>query len=157
MKHYGAKVDISNRVSNFMSIEESKRLEKAKRWREQHLLYILLFYVSLPLIAFSILAFMIPYIYMFVPVDQSESCWNAFLIHPTLAKVGGVGMTLDSIPCALKLTNSIIFVLLNWGEVIGFALLFWLVRNIKNELNVKTEVQAVLLFWTVFSIIYFSL
>jgi hypothetical protein len=57
----------------------------------------------------------------------------------------------------LKLTNSIIFVLLNWGEVIGFALLFWLVRNIKNELNVKTEVQAVLLFWTVFSIIYFSL
>jgi len=66
-------------------------------------------------------------------------------------------MTLESIPCALKLTNSIIFVLLNWGEVIGFALLFWLVRNIKNELNVKTEVQAVLVLWTVFSIIYFSL
>ena len=72
MKHYGEKADISNksemRVSNFMSREESKRLEKAKRWREQHLLYILFFYVSLPLIAFSFLAFMIPYIYMFVPV-----------------------------------------------------------------------------------------
>ncbi len=35
--------------------------------------------------------------------------------------------------------NSIIFVVLNWLEILGYALLFWKVRNIKNELNVKME------------------
>lgn len=64
---------------------------------------------------------------------------------------------MDDIPCGMKLTNAIIYVTLNWVEIVGFAYLFWLVRNIKNELNVKREVQAVLLFWSVFSVIYFSL
>jgi hypothetical protein len=57
----------------------------------------------------------------------------------------------------MKLTNAIIFVVLNWAEIVGFALLFWFVRNIKNELNVKREVQAVLLSWGIFSVIYFFL
>ena len=57
----------------------------------------------------------------------------------------------------MKLTNAILFVVLNWAEIIGFALLFWFVRNIKNELNVKREVQAVLLSWGIFSVIYFFL
>ena len=57
----------------------------------------------------------------------------------------------------MKLTNAIIFVVLDWAEIVGFALLFWFVRNIKNELNVKREVQAVLLSWGIFSVIYFFL
>ena len=57
----------------------------------------------------------------------------------------------------MKVINEVMYVFLNWAEIIGFALLFWLVRNIKNELNVKREVQAVLLFWGFFSLIYFVL
>ena len=53
--------------------------------------------------------------------------------------------------------NSIIFVFLNWLEILGFALLFWMVRNIKNELNVKRELETILIFWTFFSILYFSM
>jgi hypothetical protein len=66
-------------------------------------------------------------------------------------------MKLDGIPCGMKLTNSIMFVVLNWAEIVGFAMLFWFVRNIKNELNVKREVQAVLLSWGIFSVLYFFL
>lgn len=62
----------------------------------------------------------------------------------------------NTVLCLLKLVNSLIFVILNWGEVIGFAGLFWMVRNIKNELNVKREVQVVLILWGIFSVIYFS-
>jgi len=64
---------------------------------------------------------------------------------------------MDSIPCGMKLTNALMFIILNWIEIIGFALLFWLIRKIKNELNVKREIQIVLLLWSVFSIIYFSM
>lgn len=49
-------------------------------------------------------------------------------------------MTIDVVPCGMKLTNEIMFVVLNWAEIIGFAFLFWIIRNIKNELNVKREV-----------------
>jgi hypothetical protein len=61
------------------------------------------------------------------------------------------------VTCGMRLTNSLMFILLNWIEIIGFALLFWIIRKIKNELNVKREVQIVLIFWSVFSIIYFSM
>jgi hypothetical protein len=47
------------------------------------------------------------------------------------------------------------FILVNWIEIIGFAVLFWLIRNIKNELNVKREIQLALIFFSLFSIIYF--
>lgn len=99
----------------------------------------------------SLLAFTIPYVYTIVPVYQSDTCWNQF------TEPGSFHITIDSVPCPLKLVNSLIFVILNWGEVVGFAGLFWMVRNIKNELNVKREVQVVLILWGVFSIIYFSL
>lgn len=66
-------------------------------------------------------------------------------------------MTIDGIPCSMKLTNAIIFVFLNWAEIVGLTVLYWIARNIKNELNVKSEVQTVIVLWGVFSIIYFSL
>ena len=40
----------------------------------------------------------------------------------------------------MQTANALIFVFLNWMEIAGFAIVFWLVRNIKNELNVKSEV-----------------
>lgn len=115
----------------------------------------MLAYLMLPLLALSLLAFSIPYVYTIVPVYQSETCWNSFI--KVQNKSNNLKFTIDSIPCGMKLTNSIMFVVLNWAEVAGFALLFWLIRGIKNELNVKREVQVVLLCWGLFSVIYFSL
>lgn len=71
MKHYGEDVDNArnnNRVSNFMSREETRRLDKAKKWRENYLLKMMLLFVTLPLAVFSLIAFSIPYLYVFVPV-----------------------------------------------------------------------------------------
>ena len=57
----------------------------------------------------------------------------------------------------MKLTNRLMFIVLNWGEILGLAIVFWLTRNIKDELSVKREVRSVLFFWGLFSIIYFVL
>lgn len=51
--------------------------------------------------------------------------------------------------------NSLVFVIINWFEIAGFAFAFWMVRNIKNELNVKVEIYFILIFWTLFSVFYF--
>lgn len=86
MKHYGEDIDNSmvaatgqNRVSNFMGREEQRRLDKARQWREKHLLRMIVLYITLPLLAFSLIAYTIPYVYTLVPVYESESCWNQFL------------------------------------------------------------------------------
>ena len=55
----------------------------------------------------------------------------------------------------MKFTNQIMFVVLNWLEIAGLSLLFWKIRNIPNELNIKKEVQSVLIFWSTFSVLYF--
>lgn len=153
MKHYGEDADNArqnNRISNYIGREESRKLEKVKQWREYALIKFLLLYIIAPMSILSLLAFTVPYIYTIVPVYQSETCWQQF------ADKGSFHVHLDTVPCPLKLVNSLIFVILNWGEVVGFAALFWMIRNIKNELNVKREVQAVLVLWGIFSIIYFS-
>jgi hypothetical protein len=160
MKQYGDDIDnsINQRASNFISKEEKKRLEKAKQWREPILIKMLGFYIALPLLAFTVIAFAIPYVYTIVPVYESNTCWQSFLDRtgpPSEGESGNLGMTLDVIPCSLRLINVVMFITLNWAEIIGFAVLFWLVRNIKNELSVKSEVQAVLLLWSSFSVVYF--
>lgn len=56
----------------------------------------------------------------------------------------------------MQFANSIVFIIFNWVEIGGFAIAFWLIRNIKNELNIKVEVQTILICWTLFSTFYFS-
>jgi hypothetical protein len=124
-----------------------------KKWREKYLLRMVLLFITLPLFVFSLFSFSIPYLYTLVPVYESETCWQHFLTTGSFE----IHMSMTYIPCAMKITNALMFVTLNWAEIIGFAGLFWLVRDIKNELNVKREVQAVLLLWGLFSLIYFIL
>lgn len=80
MKHYGDDIENphNNRASNFMSKEEAKRLEKAKKWTEKRLLKVMLIYITLPLFVLSLLAYWLPYIYTIVPVYESETCWMTF-------------------------------------------------------------------------------
>ena len=136
-----------------MNKEETIRLEKSRHWRENNLLSFLFLNLILPLFLLTLVSFLVPQIYTIVPVYESETCWEYFTERSILNKSDDN----EEIPCGLKITNSIVFIILNWLEVFGFALLFWLVRNIKNELNVKSEVQSILIFWGIFSLIYFLL
>lgn len=85
MKHYGDELEnqsTKKRASNFISGEEARRLEKAKKWRESYLLKVTLLYVTLPLFALSLIAYIIPYVYTIIPVYQSETCWFSFTRQP---------------------------------------------------------------------------
>lgn len=53
--------------------------------------------------------------------------------------------------------NNISFILLNWLEIVGFVFMYWKIRKIRNELNIKAELAVIMLFWSIFSIIYFIL
>jgi hypothetical protein len=46
----------------------------------------------------------------------------------------------EDMSCGSKFTNQIMFIIINWAEIIGLAILYWFIRNIKNELNIKREV-----------------
>ena len=66
MKHYGENIDQTpnkpsyQRMSNFMSREEARRLEKAKKWRENSLIRFMSLYIILPLASLSFLSFIVP-------------------------------------------------------------------------------------------------
>jgi hypothetical protein len=57
----------------------------------------------------------------------------------------------------LRLSNNISFIILNWLELLGFVIVYWLIRNIRNELNILREVQVIIISWGVSSMVYFSL
>lgn len=57
----------------------------------------------------------------------------------------------------MYILNNMSFIFLSWAEIFGFAMLYWLIRDIRNELNMKREVQVVLITWTFFSMLYFIL
>ena len=127
-------------------------LFKTKKLRENSLITLMMVNLMLPLFILSLLSFMSPQIYTIIPVYETQTCWNYFQSHESFTDIVD-----PQKKCGMQEANSIIFVFLNWMEIIGFAFLFWMVRNIKNELNVKIELQTILIFWTFFSIIYFSL
>lgn len=110
----------------------------------------MIFNLILPLLIITFFSFLSPYIYMVIPVYDTQTCWNYFNAQES---VGNIPHT----PCWMQVFNSFAFIVLNWLEIVGYAYAFWLVRNIRNELNIKREIQAILFFWTAFSITYFLL
>ena len=53
--------------------------------------------------------------------------------------------------------NLINFVFVNWALVVGYVLIYWKIRNIRNELNIKKEIAIIMVAWVIFSMIYFIL
>ena len=54
-----------------MNKEETKRLDKSKKWRENNLLSLMFINFVLPMILLSLFSFIIPYVYTIVPVYES--------------------------------------------------------------------------------------
>jgi hypothetical protein len=59
------------------------------------------------------------------------------------------------VTCGMRLTNSLMFILLNWIEIIGFALLFWIIyfsmqiaseKLPANQIDKKETYQYVIFF-----------
>jgi hypothetical protein len=136
------------RLSTFINTEERKRLRELKKLREKKLVLQLFLNVFIPLFILSLLSFIFPWIYTLIPVYESITCWAYFAEGP---------FNFVNQNCAMYIINNLSFILLSWSEIFGFGLLYWLIRDIRNELNMKREVQAILIFWTFFSLLYFIL
>ena len=63
------------RISIYISKEEKRRLSKLRNWREENLVIHLGVNIGMPLLFLGLLAFVIPYVYMVVPVYHTSVCW----------------------------------------------------------------------------------
>jgi hypothetical protein len=126
MKKYDDK-SIDRRVSTFMNREEQLRLDKAREWREIILIQKMALYILAPLLALALISYFVKELFPVVPALSYLSCYKHFGDD-------------ESSSCGMKFTNQIMFIILNWFEIAGLSLLFWKIRNIQNELNIKKEV-----------------
>ena len=53
--------------------------------------------------------------------------------------------------------NTYCFILFNWICLGALVFLYWKLRNIRNELNMKTEILFVMLAWGLFSVLFYLL
>lgn len=148
LKNYEENEEV--RTSNYLTKEENMMLSKSKKWRENQLISFMIFNLMVPLFLLSSISFISPYIYTIIPVYDTQTCWSYFTEQEYI-------LNLPKTSCGMQEVNAIIFVLFNWFEIAGFSIAFWVIRNIKNELNIKVELYFVLVFWTVFSIFYFAM
>jgi hypothetical protein len=118
------------RLSTYISKEEKKRMRDLKQWREEKIILHFFFNLGVPLLIIAILAFMVPWIYAIAPVYEANICWDYFQIAPINTDAS----------CSLKLTNNMVFIIFSWLEILGFIAIFWMIRNIRNEINIKREI-----------------
>ena len=51
--------------------------------------------------------------------------------------------------------NTYCFLFYNWFFIGALVFLYWKIRNIRNELNMKKEIFFIMLAWSVFSIVFY--
>lgn len=51
--------------------------------------------------------------------------------------------------------NKCSFVIFNFAELVVLLYMLVKIKNIKDELNIKVEINILILLWLIFSIIYF--
>ena len=52
--------------------------------------------------------------------------------------------------------NVSLFFLVNWMQTVTLIYLLYAIRNVKDELNLKTELIYVIIIWVIFSLSYFT-
>jgi hypothetical protein len=87
----------------------------------------MILFILAPLLVLSLSSYFIVEIFPVVPALSYLSCYRHFDYDVNSG-------------CPMKFTNQIMFVILNWLEIAGLSFLFWKIRNIQNELNIKKEV-----------------
>eukprot|EP00347_Sterkiella_histriomuscorum_P018536 403345140 len=149
--------DINDHDSTMLSInwsENQETMDTLNKLQEVNLIKLMLLIFILPNFLLGVIAAFIPYAYMLIPVYETQQCLSYYRsdfiqnqIHITMGPV-----TL----CVVKTINNCVFVLINWLQTLSLILLFFRLRNIKDELNIRIELRAILFVWILFSLLYFT-
>ena len=110
--------------------------------------YLLLF------ILFGIVAFLIPYVYLLMPVYEANQCWIYFIHHSPIVPFGAID---QKTYCIYKEINHYMFIFFNWVLMIIFVGMYLLIQQIKDELQIKKELFWIIILWSLTNIIYFTL
>ena len=78
---------------------------------------------------------------MFVPIYETDQCKCFFNMKPG--------------DCLVTEFNISLFFFVNWIQTVILIYLLYAIRNVKDELNLKTELIYVIIIWVIFSLGYF--
>lgn len=95
----------------------------------------------IPNLVLGILALVSPYLYMLVPVYETQQCFAYY--------------ELNEDKCFIIETNQCMFFFVNWLQTLILVLLLFKIRNVKDELNLKNELSIIIAIWLSFSLSYF--
>lgn len=82
------------------------------------------------------------YIYILVPIYETDQCKCKF--------------DLNKDDCFVTDSNVSLFFVVNWLQTVILIYLLYAIRNVKDELNLKTELIYVIIIWVIFSLSYFT-
>jgi hypothetical protein len=97
-------------------------------------------YFILPNLTLGIIAMFVPYAYMLIPVYETDQCYHYYTS----------AMNYMGFPCFIQIVNLCTFVTVNWVQTFILILLYYLIRNIKDELNIKLELKIIIILWAAF-------
>ena len=141
--------DINKDLNKTSLSFDQKKISKSKRLRENRVIVHFFFNIFVPMTVFSLLGIFSPYVYTLMPVYQSGSCWTHFFQQGLVPP--------NENHCLLLHINIYVFIVVNWVFLSSLVLIYWKIRNIRNELNIKKEILFVMFAWGFFSLLYYSL
>ena len=80
---------------------------------------------------------------------------NGFSLKSLLYSLSFLTWSLDLLHYFLS-TSTYLFFLVNWLQTVILIYLLYAIRNVKDELNLKTELIYVIIIWVIFSLSYFT-
>ena len=143
---------LENLLKNDATPIESDRAQRLnmKRLNQLKELYLIRYtlYLIIPFFILGLIGFFIkPIVSVFIPVYETKQCWEYYSTRTHY----------ERIECNewAMVTNQIVFVVYNWIELIILIYMLYKIRNIKDELNIQSELTLIIIMWVFFSTVYF--
>jgi hypothetical protein len=61
----------------------------------------------------------------------------------------------EDVDCLVPHAQALVFVILNWFELVGFFWAYWILRNLKEMVNIRKEMFITMCAYVISSLIYF--
>lgn len=118
-------------------------------------------YFILPITLFGIAAYFYGPMYSILPIYESPQCWCKFGWIPSPPN-DAENVSEHPTECTQQdktylYINQYSFITINWAELMILVVMIFIIRNIRDELNIKYEILIITLCWILFSCIYFVL
>ncbi|CDW85713.1 UNKNOWN [Stylonychia lemnae] len=124
-----------------------------KQLKEKNLIAWVMLIFILPNFILGIIAIFVPYVYVAIPIYETQQCMkyygDSFFTDLLKINLSSTGY------CAISVLNICTFIIVNWLQTLVLILLFYRLRNIKDELNIKQEIRIIIIIWISFSLAYF--